>query len=182
MYSSRNVSCVFDSHRHVFWGSLRKNNPYPLKRIKKKSTYSADEARLLLRSLVGMAAGCKSVARPSRSTHSDLDRSRTAAAALADDAVYDDGGAAATLSLRPPGNVDGGGGGWSLPSAPPPPLSRDTSFMDAADDDRSPPQTSPAVVLVAPPPTDDRRRHVREPVLNITTNDIATIRFCRYRL
>lgn len=122
------------------------------------STYRADEARLLLRSLDGMAAGWRSVARPSRSTHSDRDRSLAVAELLV--AVH--GGGAATLSRRPPGNVDGGDGGISgcWPSRLSAPLRRDTSFIVA--DDRSPP--SPADT--PPPPTDDRRRHVREPVMN----------------
>lgn len=143
-------------------------------------TYSADDARLLFRSHAGMAAGCSNVARPNRSTHSDLDRSR--AAAIEGEHVGG-GGAAATLRRRPPCNVDGGGGGndgcctWP-PSAPPaqPPAnrSRDTSFMvtdvdavdavDAADDgdDVAAARSSPSPSL---PAADDRRRHVREPVL-----------------
>lgn len=74
---------------------------------RKAYTYSADEARRLFRSLVGMAAGCRSVARPSRSTHSDLDRSLAAADAVAKHI----GDAVTTLRRRPPGNVDGGGCG-----------------------------------------------------------------------
>lgn len=74
-------------------------------------THSADEARRLFRSPAGSAAGCSSVAKPSRSTHSDRDRSLATVVVLRAGADAVRGGGAATLSRRPPGNVDGGGGG-----------------------------------------------------------------------
>lgn len=137
------------------------------KRKNKTNTHSADEARLLLRSRAGMAAGCSSVAIPSRSTHNDLDRS------LAADMAEAQGGAVATLSRRPPGSVDGGGAGtdgWFWPSRLSPaatPRRRDTSFMVADDGARSQPSPTPPPPTTTPLPTDDRRRHVRGPVLEM---------------